>query len=384
MMMATAAFSVDAMLPAMGLIATDLSLSDPQHAPLIVVVFMVGMGIGSMISGPLSDAIGRRPVFFVGFFIYAVSAIMSYFASSLELMLFARLLQGFGAAGPRVVATVIVRDQYKGREMARIMSLGLMVFLLMPAVAPMLGDLLSKLAGWRSIFLTFVVFAVVMSVWFGLRHPETLAPEARRPFRFALMLDAIQQMFQNPTVRAAIFVQTLLMAMLFSILAMVEPIFRITFERGDTFAYWIGAIALASSVSSFLNAQLVLRFGMRRLISFALHMQVILTSLAILSVFADMPGAFAIYVIWQFGVFLQAGLTTANLNAIATEPMGHIAGMASSVMGGLTVVFGATLGGIFAQLFDGTQLPLYMVVLGLMVCSIILIHAIRRHELRTA
>ncbi|WP_223274726.1 multidrug effflux MFS transporter [Tateyamaria sp. syn59] len=380
MMFATIAFSIDAMLPALPAIANDIAPGGVAQAALVMTFFVIGMGAGTFFTGPLSDAIGRKPVVYLGLAVYAVGAVLSWLAPTLELMLAARVLQGLGAAGPRVVSAAIIRDLYSGRAMASILSLTMMVFLLVPAIAPLLGKIIMDAAGWRAIFPAFLIFALVLLVWFGVRVSETLPRQHRRPLRWPLMVDAVRQMFANRTVRLSIYVQTLMLMILFSILTMVQPIFEVSFDRAETFPMWFGAIALASGISSLLNAAIVGRFGMRRLVTWALTAQVVISTVFVMWMVADMPGLFWFYIFWQWGVMFQGGLTVANLNAIAMEPMGHIAGMAASVIGAVSTVLGAALASPIGLMFDGTPMALVATVLIACIIASVLMQQMRRAE----
>ncbi|MEO9573711.1 MAG: multidrug effflux MFS transporter [Tateyamaria sp.] len=380
MMFATIAFSIDAMMPALPAISADIAPLGVAQAALVMTFFVIGMGAGTFFTGPLSDAFGRKPVVYAGLAVYALGAILSWMAPTLELMLAARVLQGLGAAGPRVVSAAIIRDLYSGRAMASIMSLTMVVFLLVPGIAPLIGALISEAFGWRAIFAAFLVFSIVLFVWFSTRIGETLPPEARRPLRVPLMLDAVRQMFANPTVRLSIYVQTLMLMTLFSVLTMVQPIFDVTFGREESFPIWFGAIAIASGVSSLLNAAVVGRFGMRRLVTWALAIQVLLSAVFVLWMLAGLPYLFPVFVFWLWGVMFQGGLTVANLNAIAMEPMGHIAGMAASVIGAVSTVLGAALASPVGLLFDGTPMALIVTVLLASMAGSVLMQRMRRAE----
>lgn len=380
MMFATIAFSIDAMLPALPNIAADIAPGGVAQAALVMTFFVIGMGAGTFFTGPLSDAYGRKPVVYAGLAVYALGAVLSWLAPTLELMLAARVLQGLGAAGPRVVSAAIIRDLYSGRTMASIMSLTMMVFLLVPAIAPLIGALITNSLGWRAIFPAFLIFGLILLVWFGTRMRETLPVEARRPLRMALMADAVRQMFAHPTVRLSIFVQTLMLMTLFSVLTMVQPIFEVSFDREESFPLWFGAIALASGLSSLLNAVIVGRFGMRRLVTWALAAQVVISTVFVVWMVADMPHLFAFYIFWQWGVMFQGGLTVANLNAIAMEPMGHIAGTAASVIGAVSTVLGAALASPIGVLFDGTPMVLVATVLVASVIASVMMQYMRRAE----
>ncbi len=358
MMFATIAFSIDAMLPALPSIASDLSPDMPTRASLILTSFVLGMGIGTFFSGPLSDAYGRRRVMFWGAGLYISAAAVAWSSQSLEMMLAARILQGIGASGPRVVCIAIIRDLFKGREMARILSIVMVIFTLVPAFAPALGVVIIAFAGWRSIFIAFMVFSLISALWLAFRLPETLADENRRPLKLPLMIDAVREMFRQPVVRIAIVVQTLSMAILFSLLVLIQPTYQFVFDKLDSFPFWFGAIALVSATSSVLNALLVVRLGMQRLVTVALGVQIVLSATLLLFDQGSTPAGFAMFAIWQGFVFFQAGLTIGNLNAIAMEPMGHIAGMAASVIGAISTILAAVIASPTGLMFDGTIRPL--------------------------
>ena len=188
---ATIAFSVDAMLPALPQIAAELSPDDINRAQLILTSFIFGMGIGIFIAGPISDALGRKPVIYLGAGFYALGAILAHYAPSLELVLAARVLQGIGAAGPRVVTLAMVRDLYQGRAMAQIVSYAMLVFTIFPAIAPLIGAAIIAGFGWRAIFVAFLVFILLSVSWLGLRQPETLPPERRQMPNLAALKSAI-------------------------------------------------------------------------------------------------------------------------------------------------------------------------------------------------
>ncbi|MCV3270910.1 multidrug effflux MFS transporter [Roseobacter sp. WL0113] len=382
MMFATIAFSIDAMLPALPDIARELTPEEPTRAPLIMTAFVLGMGLGTFFAGPLSDALGRRSVMLCGATLYIAASAVAWASSSFEVVLAARIVQGIGAAGPRVVSIAVIRDLYAGREMAKIVSIVMMIFTLVPGFAPTLGYLIMLEYGWRGIFAAFIVFSVITVLWLGLRLPETLAPENRRPLRPRLMISAVGEMFAHPIVRLSIIVQTLCMSILFTVLMMIQPVYEHIYDKQDTFHFWFGGIALVSAIASFLNAMLVVRLGMRRLITMALAVQIVLSLTVILHEGAQGMTAFAIFALWQAYVFFQAGLTIGNLNAIAMEPMGHIAGMAASVIGAVSTVLAAAIASPIGLLFDGTIRPLVGAVFVLAFLAFIVMRYMGRVEAR--
>lgn len=360
MMFATIAFSIDAMLPALPEIGATLSPDNINRAQLIITSFVLGMGIGTFFTGPISDAFGRKPVIFGGVILYIISAAAAWAAQSLELALLARVTMGLGAAGPRVVAMAVVRDLYSGREMARVVSIAMMIFTLVPAVAPMLGSVIITFSSWRGIFAAFAAFAVIIALWMGLRLPETLERHDRRPVRPALMAAALKEMVSHPTVRLSILAQCLCLGMLFTMITLVQPAYDVVFDRAESFPYWFFGVALVAGTGSLLNAVLVVRIGMRRMVTWALASQIGLSSAMLIlgSLPLDNSVAFGLFVTWQTSVFFMAGVTLGNLNAMGMEPMGHIAGMAASVMGAISTVAAASIAAPVGLLFDGSLVPL--------------------------
>ena len=382
MMVATVAFSIDSMLPAMPQIAGDLSPNAPNRAQLIITSFVLGMGLGTFITGPLSDSFGRKPVVVWGAALYVFACILAWAAPSLELVLLARVLQGLGAAAARIVPMAITRDYFAGRGMARIVSFIMMVFTLVPAVAPLAGSVIIDLFGWRAIFGVFVLFALISTLWLCTRVAEPLPPAARRPFRPHALWASAKEVLSHPVVMRSTAIQALCMTALFASLSSIHQIFDITFNRAEGFPWWFCAIALISGAFSLLNASLVVRFGMRRLVQVAMLTLITLTiALIALSQWKSPMGLpFALYILWQAAVFIHTSMTLGNLNAIALEPMGHIAGMATSVFSALATV-GAVLFTVPIGLsFNGTPLPLMMGSLAAIVLGYILVLGLPEDE----
>lgn len=381
MLFAMVAFSIDSMLPALPEIAAELSPDAPNAAQLILTSFVFGMGIGTLFTGPLSDSYGRKRVIMGGAVLYCVGALLAYVAPTLETVLAARMLQGLGAAAPRIAALALVRDLYKGRDMARIVSFTMMIFTLVPALAPFMGQGIMAFGGWRTIFLAFLVFALVACLWLGLRQPETLPPEARRPMSAASLLSAAKEVLSHRVILVSIAVQTLIFAALFATLSTTQPIFDQTFGQGAHFPLWFALIALVSGTSSLLNSRLVGRIGMRRMVSGALMAQVVFTAVMLAALLAGVwpPSlAFAAHLVWTIGVFYMVGPTVGNLNALALEPVGHIAGMAASLSGAIATVASVMLAAPVGLMFDGTAVPLMSAILVFAIAGVGLMRLIPR------
>lgn len=361
LMFATIAFSIDAMLPALPDIVDSLTPDDPNRAQLIITSFLLGMGLGTMLAGPLSDALGRKTVIVIGAGLYMAGALMAYFAQSLEWILLARVLQGLGAAGPRVVSLAMARDLFVGRAMAQIVSYAMLVFTIVPAIAPLLGAWIIMGFGWRAIFLAFLAFSVISVGWLSLRQPETLAPADRRPLQIAPLWAGLRETLAHRQMQFSIIAQTCIFGGLFGSLSSIHQIFDYTYGLRESFPLWFSLIALLSAPTGPINGKMVIHTGMRPLIRVTMLAQAGLSlTLALAFLSGALGGAeFGVYVFWNVTLFATAGFTIGNLNALALEPLGHIAGMASSVMGAISTIGGALAGAVIGQMFNGTPVPLF-------------------------
>lgn len=381
LMMAVTAFGIDAMLPALPQIGSDLIPDDPIRAQLVITTFIFGMGIGTFASGPLSDSLGRKPVIAIGLVLYALGAIVSWVAPSMVTLLAGRVLMGLGASGPRVTVMAIVRDRFHGPEMARIMSLVAVVFMVMPAIAPSVGALIMHGTGWRTIFLFYALFAAVVLGWFNLRMPETLALRDRRPVRLPMMRDALLEMARLPVIRLSIAIQLFVFAMMFAMLSSIQGIFDVAYDQGANFPLWFMVIAGASAAAGLLNARLVMRVGILRIVRSMFTVQVALTiaMLVVLALSLPREVEFVFWMIWASSVFVQTALTVGNVNALAMEPVGHIAGMASSLIAAFATVGSVLLAVPIGLASDGTPLAIALGVLILAVLSLVLSWRLREN-----
>jgi len=353
------ALATDAMLPALAPIGAELGVSASNDNQLVVTAFFLGLAVGQLFFGPVSDSIGRKPAINAGFLLFAIGSVMSFVASDFDTMLAGRVLQGIGAAGPRTVAVALIRDQYAGRAMARIMSFVMTVFILVPIVAPMLGQAILYIGDWRGIFALFVALAALAILWMSLRQPETLPKEKRRPFSIMRIVRAALEVLRTRAAVGAALAAGLIFSAMIGYLSSSQQIFQDTYGLGDLFPVFFAILAIAIGAASLTNARLVMRLGMRKLTVRALGAIIVLsaTFFAIAVVFSGKPPLWA-FMVYGMPTFFCMGILFGNLNAMAMEPLGHIAGVGSAVVASLTGFVSLALGSAIGQSYDGTVLPL--------------------------
>ncbi|MCC6787463.1 MAG: multidrug effflux MFS transporter [Hyphomonadaceae bacterium] len=350
------ALAIDIMLPALPQIGAAFELANDNDRQLVVVCYVALFGVAQLVYGPLADAFGRRSVLIYALGIYIAGSILCVVAPNFELFLAARALQGVGAAATRVIATAVVRDVTEGRRMAQVMSMAMTVFMIVPIVAPSLGQLILFVAPWRWIFGALLVYALIVLGWALLRLPETLAPENRRPFNPAAIAGAYAAVLRERQTVGYMIATTFVTACLFGYITSSEQLFVDVYNLGPAFPLAFASIAIAISVGTFLNSRLVIRHGMRRLS----HTMILgfTTSALLLAIVAQLGWAsFPVFTAMLAITFAMFGFIASNFNALAMEPVGRVAGSASAIYGAVTATGGAIAGALIARAFDGTPVP---------------------------
>lgn len=375
LMMGYTAFAVDNLLPAFSAIGRDFAVSDPNDLQLLVSVYMLGFGIMQLVYGAVSDIVGRRPAMLVGLAVFAAGCVLAIFAWDMTSLLAARFIQGMGGAAGRVLAIAVVRDRYDGRDMARVMSLSIGIFIIVPVFAPAIGGALLLLGSWHMIFGAMLLLALVVAAWFGWRMPETLHPENRAPVSLRRVLGG---MARTMTTRVSIGYATAFafgFACTMSYVGSSEQIFGSeVYGLGPRFPIVFGTVAGISAIAAFMNSRLVGRYGMH-VISHASILALVATSLVqvgVAWVYDGRPPLLAYGAILAVSQFLVT-LAVPNFNALAMVPLGAIAGTASSFIGFYTTVIGSMLGLLVGQAFNGTVIPLGVGYLVLSVATVVVI-----------
>lgn len=372
LLMSIVAISIDALLPALGIIADELRLTDPNHAQYLLSLIFVGLAVGQLIAGPLSDAWGRKKILYCGIGLYLFGTVICLFADRFAPMLAGRMIQGLGVAGPYVCAVSIVRDKYSGAHMARIMSLIMMIFIIVPAIAPTLGQAILLAASWRGIFVLYLVYALVITALLYFRLEETLPPDQRVPFTPKNLAHGLREVIGSRVTTSYTMCMGMLFGAFIGYLNSSQQIFQIQFHTGKMFTVYFGLLAIVFGAASLVNSLLVERVGMRKLCYLAISGMVGVSAVFLL-LHAFMTITLWMFLIYAAVLFFNFGIAFGNFNALAMEPMGHIAGLASAIIGAVSSVISITLGTMIGQMYDGTLVPvtagfllLGVVALGLM------------------
>ncbi len=355
-LMAVNAIGIDIVLPALSDMAAAFDITRDNDRQLVVISYMVGFGLAQLVFGPLADRFGRLPVCLAGLALYATASLAASISTSFTVLLAARLAQGAAAASARVIAVAMVRDRFSGRDMARVMSLSFLVFIMVPMLAPSVGALILLFGPWQTIFHALAIFAGLVAVWMLLRIPETLAPAHRKSLRFAAIGEAMRSVVLNRVSLGYSLALAVAFGAMIGFVASAEQLFSHTFDLHDRFPLIFAFCASAIGLAQLVNSRLVMRYG-PRLVS-----HVALIGFALLSagqlgtdlLFGDEAVRF---IAFQFLVMFFGGLLGANFGAMAMEPMGHIAGTASSVQGMISALGGAVFGFLVGQAYDGTAMP---------------------------
>ena len=371
-LMAVNALAVDIMLPALQQIGAALNVESENHRQYVITAYFAGLALALLAYGPISDRFGRRKPLLFGLGIYVLAAFAAAFAPSFETLLALRFVQGIGAASTRVIAVSVVRDRFGGRQMAEIMSLIFMVFMIVPVVAPAMGQIVMLFSEWHMIFIVMAVSALAITLWAAIRLPETMHPEDRRP----LSILSIARGFRTVlTTRMSLWYTLASMTIfgaLFGFINSAQQVYVGLYGLGVWFPLVFAAIAGMMSVSSFLNSRLVGKLGMRKLSHGALIGFLLVSAIWLIWSLTG-PVPFAAFIVLFALAMFQFGWIGSNFNSIAMEPLGHIAGTASSVQGFMQTLGGGLIGAAIGQSFDGTTVPLAVGFCGVATIGLVMV-----------
>ncbi|MEM7084957.1 MAG: multidrug effflux MFS transporter [Bacteroidota bacterium] len=367
-LMSVAALAIDALLPALDVIGIDIGSTQAADNQLLVTMIFLGLGVGPLVFGPLSDSMGRKPIVYMGFALFVVASFICVLSNSLEVMVLGRILQGIGLSAPRTISIAIIRDRYDGDYMARIMSFVTVVFLLVPIVAPAMGKLVLDYYNWQSIFYVQVIISALVSVWFWRRQRETLATEHRILFSTRIILRGFKEVLRKKRTMGYTVISGFVVGSFLVYISSSQQIFHDQFGLKEEFPYIFAGLAISIGSAIFLNGTLVLRFGMEKLVNLSLLGFFAVSLLYVILYYGGANPSVEVLLIF-FGLqFFAIGFLFGNLRALAMEPVGHIAGMAAAVTGFIATIMAVPISTFIGGYIADTALPLFI---GFLICSVL-------------
>ncbi len=376
--MSIVALSIDAILPALNQIGTSIGTNHSSENQMLITMIFLGLGVGQLIFGPISDSLGRKPIIYVGFLIFAAASILCVYAESLEIMIIGRILQGIGLSAPRTLAIAMIRDSFSGDYMAKIMSFVVAIFILVPIVAPTLGKLFLDSFGWESIFYSQLVFGVIVLTWLWKRQPETLKPEYKKAFTLSLFIEGSKEFIKHRAAVVFTLISGLITGAFMVFLSASQQIFQEQYQLREEFPYIFGGLAFSVGLATFFNGTLVMRFGMRKLVDlFSVLFTLVSLIYVILFWGSDNPSVYVLVLFFTVQFFC-IGFLFGNLRSLAMQPLGHIAGIGAAINGFVSTVMAVPIATYIGSFVLSTSLPLFVGFLISGICSILLLLFVKR------
>lgn len=377
-LMSLVALSIDALLPALNDIGAALKITKNSDTQLLITMIFLGLGLGQLVAGPLSDSFGRKPMVYIGFSIFVIASIICVFATNLETMIVGRILQGIGLSAPRTLSIAMVRDSYSGDYMARIMSFVVSIFILVPVIAPTIGKIMLDNFGWESIFTSQLVFGAFVVVWFYKRQPETLKDTHRKKFKWSIFKTGTLEFLKHKDAILYTLLSGFITGSFMVFLGTSQQIFQEQYGLIEEFPYIFGAMAISVGFATFINGTVVMRFGMKKLVIFFLSMFTLVSLFYVLFFYGKVNPPIEILVL-SFGIqFFAIGFLFGNLRSLAMQPLGHIAGIGSALNGFVSTIMAVPIASYIGKYVVITAYPLFV---GFLICgttSILLLFLFRK------
>jgi len=367
-LMSIVALAIDALLPALTQIGADIGVQQSKDDQLLITMIFLGLGLGQLFFGPISDSLGRKPIVFMGFGVFILASFICINADSLETMIIGRILQGIGLSAPRTISIAMVRDSYSGDYMARIMSFITVVFILVPIIAPALGKFVLDHYNWQAIFYIQMIFSVIVSIWFWVRQPETLLKQQRIKFSSHIFSDGFKELMRYKRTIGFTIISGFITGSFMVYLSTAQQVFQLQYQLTEEFPFIFAGLAISVGAATFLNGTLVLKYGMEKLVSLSL-IGFFTISLLYILLFYNAPNPSILVLLTFFGLqFFAIGFLFGNLRALAMQPIGHIAGIGSAITGFISTMMAVPISAYIGKFVSDTVLPLFI---GFLCCSIL-------------
>ena len=359
-LMSIVALSIDTILPALKPIGLSIGTVNQNENQLLITMIFLGLGLGQLIFGPISDSFGRKPVVYIGFAVFMLASFLCIAAPNIEIMVVGRILQGIGLSASRSISIAMIRDRFEGDYMAKIMSFVVTIFILVPIIAPTLGKFLLDNYGWESIFYSQLLFGIVVLCWFWKRQPETLPPAYKKKFSMAIFINGSKEFIKYRSAVIFTLISGLATGSFMVFLSTSQHIFEVQYGLVDQFPYIFGALAFSVGVATFTNGTLVVRFGMKKLVTiFSIVFS--LTSLLYIGIFyGETNPSISILILFLALQFFSVGFLFGNVRSLAMQPLGHIAGIGAAINGFISTIMAVPIATFIGSFVETTALPLFI------------------------
>ncbi|BHH85531.1 multidrug effflux MFS transporter [Desulforhopalus sp. 52FAK] len=356
------ALSIDMMLPAFPAIGHTLHVNNPDNLQLLITLFMFGMFFGELIFGPLSDALGRKKALGISVAIYCFGTFAAMCATSIEMLLLGRIVQGIGVSGPKIISRAMIRDQFEGSRMARVMSFVMTLFVCIPMIAPALGQLILSVTSWRGIFVFFLVMAVIATTWIMVYQPETLPVEKRKRIKRDVLIHNTWRILRNPNVMFYTVTAGLTFGIFLLYLSTSQIMFQQMYSIGDSFVLYYALLATGFGIAALLNSKLVMKYGMYRLCVVG-TLGLIGVGVLFLVTGRGGPPEFIYFMVGCYVLMFCVGLLFSNLSALAMQPLGKIAGLGASIVSAVSTILAVAISISAGRFYNNSLYPLIVVIL---------------------
>ncbi|WP_372794196.1 multidrug effflux MFS transporter [Lutibacter sp.] len=367
-LMSIVALAIDALLPALDFIGFSIGTTNIVDNQLLITMIFLGLGLGPLFFGPISDSLGRKPIVYMGFGIFIIASIICVLSESLEMMIFGRILQGIGLSAPRTISIAMVRDSYNGDYMARIMSFITVVFIFVPIVAPAMGKFILDHYNWQAIFYIQLIFSILVSWWFWKRQPETLHIKNRVKFTRRIFINGLNEIKKSKRTIGFTVISGFVTGSFMVYLSTAQQIFQLQYNLKEQFPYIFAGLAIAIGSATFLNGTLVIKYGMEKMVTVSLIAFFSFSLLYIILYHGSANPHIGILLSF-FGLqFFAIGFLFGNLRALAMEPVGHIAGIGAAITGFLSTMMAVPISTFIGRFVSNTALPLFI---GFAICGML-------------
>jgi DHA1 family bicyclomycin/chloramphenicol resistance-like MFS transporter len=359
-LMAVASLSLDALLPALGDIGISIGIENSNDNQFLVTMIFLGLGIGQLISGTISDSIGRKTVVYIGYAVFVIASLICIFSTNLEMMIFGRLLQGIGLSAPRSVSISIIRDQYSGDHMARIMSFVSVIFIFAPIVAPSFGKLMLDHFGWKSIFYSQLIYGFGVVIWLWRRQPETLNKENKKEIKLSLFIEGTREFFRHKEAVIYTLIIGIITAPFLAYISASQQIFQEQYNLVNEYTYIFSGLALVIGIATYLNGILVVRIGMYRLAILSVISLFLISIMYLVFYGGESNPSVIVFIVFIGLILFTTGFIIGNINSLAMQPIGHIAGIGAALIGFASTIITILLATIIGRYISLSILPIFI------------------------